>query len=354
MKSYRSRYRVLWVDDDIDASEIISTGQQYELDIQQYRNWERARTALDNRFDTYSAIILGGECAINAGEAPSTDFLYLAVREMEALFAQHEDEIPWFILSSGNQPDFELTVRRVGMGARAAKESEWGRLYYRKGSDLTDLCIAIKHAAANRKDIKIRAMYRDVFNTMNVYFPPDSRRTMLDILRALHFPEDNRKFDPVLYYTQLRRILEHLFRAANRIGVLPDEVMGERDKVNLSNSSLYLAGREVYLGQGRPIRFGQPGESVFPPITAQIVKILLVVANKNSHTVELDNLSKTTINDYYNSLQSNNLLFGYALHLCDVITWFGKYAQTKTARTQHAKAAKQHKDNNGNRNRRKA
>ena len=158
---------------------------------------------------------------------------------------------------------------------------------------------------------------------------------MLDILKALHFPEENRNFDAVLYYTQLRRILEHLFRAMNRLGVLPDEVMGNSDKVNLANSSLYLAGREVNLGQGRIVRFGRTGQYVFPPVISQIVKSILVVANKNSHTVELDNQGRTVIQDYYNSLHSNNFLFGYTLHLCDVLIWFGRYAK-KVSQPTHS------------------
>ncbi len=325
--SNRNRYRVLWVDEEPDPFNFIATGQRFELDIQQYRSWDKAKVLLENRFESISAIVLDGRCVINSGEVPDPDFLYQVVREMESLFAQHEASIPWYVLSSGDAPDFEKTLQRIAKGNRESMEEEWGRMYYRKGSDLQDLCKAIRHAVSYRKDNKVRMLYRDVFRTMDSYFTPDAKQTMLDILKALHFPEESRNFDPVLYYTQLRRILEHLFRAMNRLGVLPDAVMGSSDKVNLANSSLYLAGREVNIGQGRPIRYGRPGQYVFPPVVAQIVKSILVVANKNSHTVELDTLGRTVIQDYYNSLHSNNFLFGYALHLCDVIIWFGRYAQ---------------------------
>lgn len=325
--SNRNRYRVLWVDEEPDPFNFIATGQRFELDIQQYRSWDKAKVLLENRFESISAIVLDGRCVINSGEVPDPDFLYQVVREMESLFAQHEASIPWYVLSSGDAPDFEKTLQRIAKGNRESMEEEWGRMYYRKGCDLQELCKAIRHAVSYRKDNKVRMLYRDVFRTMDSYFTPDAKQTMLDILKALHFPEESRNFDPVLYYTQLRRILEHLFRAMNRLGVLPDAVMGSSDKVNLANSSLYLAGREVNIGQGRPIRYGRPGQYVFPPVVAQIVKSILVVANKNSHTVELDTLGRTVIQDYYNSLHSNNFLFGYALHLCDVIIWFGRYAQ---------------------------
>lgn len=330
MSNNRARYRVLWVDEEPDTLGFVAKGRRFELDVQHFESWDRARTVLENRFETVAAVVLDGRSVINRGEAPNADFLYQAVRELEALGAQHEEPLPWYVLSSGSAPDFEQTLRRVSMGNREQMEDEWGRLYYRKGSDLDALCQAIRGAVGRKKDFRVRSLYKDVFDIMEHYFTPDARQTMLEILKALHFPEEKRSFDAVLYYTQLRRILEHLFRAFNRLGVLPDEVMGPRDKVNLSNSSLYLAGREVNLGQGRIVRYGRVGQSVLPPVISQIMKSILVVANKNSHTVELDSQARATIQDYYNALHSNNLLFGYTLHLCDVIVWFGRYARRKT------------------------
>ena len=326
MSTKRSIYNVLWVDEEPDKLGFKEIAQRYDINVQQSRSWDRAKTALTSRFDSFSAVVLDGNSVIEDGTVSTPDFLYQAVREMEGIFAQHEERLPWYVLSSGTAPDFEKTIQRVAMGERNSMEEEWGRVFFRKGSDLNELCVTIKHAATGKKDNKIRTMYSDVFRTLETYFTPDARQTMLDILKALHFPEENRNFDAVLYYTQLRRILEHLFRAANRLGMLPDEILGPKDKVNLANSSLYLSGREVNLGS-KMVRYKKPGQYIFPPVIAQIVKSILVVANKNSHTVELDAQGKAVIMDYYNSLHSNNFLFGYTLHLCDVIIWFGRYAR---------------------------
>lgn len=326
MSTKKSIYNVLWVDEEPDKLGFKEIAQRYDINVQQSRSWDRAKTALTSRFDSFSAVVLDGNSVIEDGTVATPDFLYQAVREMEGIFAQHEERLPWYVLSSGTAPDFEKTIQRVGMGERNSMEEEWGRVFFRKGGDLNELCVTIKHAATRKKDNKIRTMYSDVFRTLETYFTPDARQTMLDILKALHFPEENRNFDAVLYYTQLRRILEHLFRAANRLGMLPDEILGPKDKVNLANSSLYLSGREVNLGS-KMVRYKKPGQYIFPPVIAQIVKSILVVANKNSHTVELDAQGKAVIMDYYNSLHSNNFLFGYTLHLCDVIIWFGRYAR---------------------------
>lgn len=317
-------YRVLWVDEETDPIGFISLARKYDLLVYRYSSWQEAKEILQHRFEAFSAIVLDGNCVINKGESPTPDFLYQAVREMEAIFVQHEETLPWYVLSSGTGEDFNRTIQRISMGDRSLKTEQWGTLYHSKSGDLTQLCESIRKTASHRNEYKIVRLYRPVFDTLKRYFDAQSANTMLDILLALHFPETRRSFDPVLYYTQLRRILEYLFRAANQQGILPDAMLGEQGKVNLSNSSLYLSGREVTINRTNTYRYGKPGESFFSPIMAQLVKSILVVANKNSHSTELDSNEASAIRDYNRTTQSNNLLFGYALHLCDVIVYFGQ------------------------------
>lgn len=324
-------YKVLWVDEEKNVIDLATEARKHGIIIYQYDCWEQAREILERRFEAFSAIILDGNCVINAGENPNPDFLYQAVREMESIFAKHEESLPWYVLSSGRSEGFDQLISRISMGEREKRTEDWGKVYFPKpdgndNSSLFELCIAIQHACSQRVKIKVGRLYSGVFEVLKNHFDPQSCNTMLDILVALHYPEENRNFDAVLYFTQLRKILENLFRACNRIGVLPDEVLGQEDKVNLANSSLYLAGREVSLGR-KTVRYGKPGDTVFPPVIAQIVKSVLVVANKNSHTTELNPQETTVMRDYYNSLHSNNFLFGYALHLCDVILWFGNFSR---------------------------
>lgn len=331
MAKNNALYKVLWVDEERNSVNFVEMARARGLVVYQYSSWEEAREVLDRRFEAFSAVVLDGNCVVNAGEKASPDFLYQAVREMEAVFASHEESLPWYVLSSGSAPDFENTIRRVGMGERERMAEFWGPMFFRKPADgseegLMELCGAIQRVASKRKPNRVGHLYRGVFETLKVYFDPQACNTMLDILVALHYPEENRNFDAVLYYTQLRRILEYLFRACNKLGVLPDEVLGQDDKVNLANSSLYLAGREVSLGR-KTVRFGKPGQAVFPPVISQIVKSVLVVANKNSHSTELSSQEVAVIREYNNVVHSNNFLFGYALHLCDVILWFGNFAR---------------------------
>lgn len=333
-------YRVLWVDEESDPLGFIPLARKYDLLVTRVGSWQEAKEMLLQQFEDFSAVILDGNCVLNKGEEPTPDFLYQAVREMENIFAQHEENLPWYVLSSGTAEDFSRTIQRITMGERSEMESSWGRVFFRKDDRLESLCETVRKSVAHRIEYKVMRMYRPVFDTLKNYFDAQSTNTMLDILLALHYPETHRNFDPVLYYTQLRRILEYLFRAANQQGILPDAVLGEQGKVNLTNSSMYLCGREITLNRNRTYRYGKPGSSFFSPIMAQLVKSILVVANKNSHSTELDTQEEAAMRDYNRTAQSNNLLFGYALHLCDVIVYFGQMIQ----QIQEHRESVQHRD----------
>lgn len=321
--------RVLWVDEDQDRWNLHTIAQHYGLTLHQCHSWQEAYDILSDGLSNFAAIILDGHCVINAGEEPNPDFLYQASRELQNLFAEHDDSVPWYVLSAETSPQFADALRRVAMGSRRQRTALWGPLSYNKDnpSDLQCLCDTISHVAAHREANLINFRYHEVFSVLRQYFDDESYHTMHAILLALHYPATNRHFDPLLYYTQLRRILESLFRAANRLHILPTSVLGSNNKVNLTNSSLYLAGRDVSLGK-HTVRYGKIGDAFFTPIVAQTVKNILFMANKNSHTTELTDHEALTLQEYYNAIHSPNLFFGYALQLCDVITWFGRRVTT--------------------------
>ena len=320
-------YRVLWVDEEEDRWGLKEQARRLDIIVYQYHSWEEAKMILERRFDAFSAIVLDGKSVIKQSDQPTEDFLYQVVKELETLFAQHEEQLPWYVLSSQKGEAFSQTLHRISMGDRQEMIGLWGTVGFEKDAQIQELCVQLRKVVGQRKENKIGRMYRPVFSVIREYLNAEASNVILDILMALHFPETKRNFDAVLYYTQLRRILEYLFRAANQLKILPDEVMGDSEKINLSNSSLYLSGREVVLGHGKIVRYGKPGDAFFPPIVAQLVKSILVVANKNSHTSELGTIEMNTLRNYYDTIRSDNMLFGYTLQLCDVIVFFGKQAE---------------------------
>lgn len=322
-----ANYRILWVDEEV-SNNFVKGAALYGLEVEQFTSWDLGKAALSDKSLDWDAVILDGNCVLKEGEGRNSDFLYQAVSEMKSVMVERGISIPWYVLSSGSADDFEKTLSRVSMGEREKMTDKWGRLYYHKTKEEVEaLFQSICQAASQSVKNRIRFLYADVFDTIDRYFDRRAEEVMMTIMTALHFPEENRKFDPVAYYTQMRRILEYLFRAANKIGALPDEMMQD-DKINLTNSSCYLDGQEVKVGRNLVLQVDRDEERIFPPIIAGIVKKIINIANKQTHTTDMTQEEEEILRDYYKTVGSSNMLFGYALQLCDVIVWFGTWAKS--------------------------
>ena len=321
-----NQYRVLWVDEEIDGG-FVRLAESYGLEVLQYTSWERGKAAFVAQASAWDAVILDGNCVIEEGGPVSGDFLYQAASELKEAMAQKGVSVPWYVMSSGSAEDFAKTLSRIELGDRKRQADRWGRMAYGKSEgEREQLLLAICRAVSHSHENKIRFMYGEVFESLDLYFDRRAAQVMLTILEALHYPEENRKFDPVAYYTQLRRILEYLFRAANKLGLLPDELL-HGDKVNLTNSSCYLDGQIVKGDNHATMKLKGYEARVFPPIIAGIVKKIINVANKETHTTDITQEEQDILSGYYSEVGSHYMLFGYALQVCDVVTWFGNYAK---------------------------
>ena len=96
--------------------------------------------------------------------------------------------------------------------------------------------------------------------------------------------------------------------------------------MNLTYSSLYLKGDTVKLSGKEldvegTIRWGNENDYVFPDNVANIVRGILVYANVDSHTYEIEDTP------YLIDGSSRDLFFGYVLQLCYVIKWYGEFVK---------------------------
>lgn len=333
-------YKVLLVDDNKAlGTSLQPLAEQYCLDLQQCECWEDAKQVLSNKNDflEWDAIILDARCVDRKVSPADLHFLQIALTDFNGLCERFNSEIPWYVLTAGGKEDFNFVMEGIKRIPR--DEKGWGKMLYFKdkprdenGKDDVDYLFEnIQRAAPLRTRNKIKHQYSALFEVIkSCQFESESEDIMISVLSALHFPEENKGFDPVLYYNRLRQMVEYLFRAANKIGLLPDYFI-EGGKINLQGSSLYLAGETFNPSKDptiRSIRYSEEGESVFHKDIASIVKNILHVTSKRSHTTVIDKEDKEELSPYYSETQSSYLLFGYALQLCEVIIWFGNYAKS--------------------------
>ena len=337
-------YKVLLVDDNKAlGTSLQPQAERYSLDLQQCECWEDAKQVFSNKNDflDWDAIILDARCVDRKGSPADLHFLQCALRDINVFCERYNSKIPWYVLTAGGKEDFEFVMEDVRRIPR--DEKEWGKMLYYKDKpcdendkdDIDYLFENIQKAAPLRTRNKIKHQYSALFEVMkSCQFESESEEIMISVLSALHFPEENKGFDPVLYYNRLRQMVEYLFRAANKIGLLPDYFI-EGGKVNLQGSSLYLDDKPFTPSKDSTIlsiRYGEEGERVFHKNIASIVKNVLSVTSHHSHTIEIDKEDEEELLAYYSETHSPNLLFGYALQLCEVIIWFGNYAKSHNDR----------------------
>jgi len=173
--------------------------------------------------------------------------------------------------------------------------------------------------------------HREVFSYLGTdkLIDERARKIMLKMLSALYLPEENIKYEYA--GNPLRKVVEYIFRAARKVGLLTDKCFDNKDHIVLLDASRYLAGLTIDCYQGRKVshqaRWGKAGEgkdgaggdSVFPSDIAMLVKNILNYSSSDSHTYEEL--------PYLIDEQNKELFFGYVMQLCYVIKWFGKYAE---------------------------
>lgn len=193
--------------------------------------------------------------------------------------------------------------------------------------DLTHLIENIKKVAKMDQDYSLRVIYHDVADALaSDRFYSDMWPMLLNVLKPLHYPEHRNNFEPSLCYNQIRQLVEKIFRACHDQKLLPD-VCVEKGRLNLWESYNYLAGNDLNYND---VRFGEKGECVLPAVYSNIIKQILFVSNEMSHTSPTSQYADIeqgdgSLRNIFETTGASNLLFSYALQLCDIIVWLDRY-----------------------------
>ena len=328
-------YKVLWVDDQEEIVESTKLdADEYGIELDHYSNWQDAEVALRNNFEDYTAIILDAYCQIRPSEDIKEEFIGAVLPSLARIFGEKNKFIPWYILSAGTMNYFSHTVQSAEYQHQT---EEWGQMLYIKDAPDDDpqnsrflyenICRVGKAQANNA----VLFRHREVFSYLGTdkLIDDRARKIMLKMLSALYLPEENIKYEYA--GNPLRKVVEYIFRAARKVGLLTDKCFDNKDHIVLLDASRYLAGLTIDCYQGRKVshqaRWGKAGEgkdgaggdSVFPSDIAMLVKNILNYSSSDSHTYEEL--------PYLIDEQDKELFFGYVMQLCYVIKWFGKYAE---------------------------
>lgn len=314
-------YNILWIDDEWEKmpSFMKECEEDYNLKLWPHKTRKAGMEALEQNLDMWHAVLLDAKMFDETeNEAARLTGMSKAMLQLERL--KSKKAIPYFI--STGQPDLlddEKFEEMVGK-------------YYEKETDDEKLMEDIVAAIQKAETLQVRAIYENVFHSLESLWIIDfTEEKLLDILVPLHFPEKASSFKPVHHYNQLRQLVEYLFRACNKVGIIPDECI-PNGIVNLSQCSLYIAGKDA---EKAGVRYREPGERIIPTYIESIIRSVLEFGNVHSHTVELDADDLIKVESILRSAHSRYLIYGLALQMCEVISWFSNYINTNKNREEN-------------------
>ncbi len=317
--------QVLWVENDPVVIEAYPLeAEEYGVQLVPFSCFDDAYTALREDYNRWDAIILDAKCKVKETDVDKAiPFLTQSTNRIAELAKDNNKTIKWYILSGQG----EEAISDAIPDTRLAWDRDWtdstNKKFYSKETDRGALFTRIKEHYCSSLEFQIKNdIYKNVFISLeNLGISEFTESILLDILLPLHYPEKQVSFKPVHHYTQLRILIEYLFRACYKVGLVPDQCV-PNGLVNLNQCLMYLSGKPAEVAG---VRYGGIGEKIIPEYIEQIIHSVLSFGNVHSHTVKLENEDIIKIENILHSSQSNFLIFGLMLQLCEVITWLAKY-----------------------------
>jgi hypothetical protein len=190
-----------------------------------------------------------------------------------------------------------------------------------------ELFAAMLEAFAQKENNTIRRYYADVFAALSaIGIEEKGTEILLPILCKMHNPDEHTDFSPILHYTQLRILIEYIFRALNKNGILPDAFINDdkqsnngRRGVNLDMSCKYLQGAEA-----SHIPF-KAKEAIFPIQIGRNISSIIYFANNNSHSTQLEAEDEKLIREELSKPRAKYILYSFTMMLCEAIIWTCEY-----------------------------
>jgi len=318
----KEEYNVIWIDDQCKEDEGFAPGfikrckLRFNIHLFPFELESDGLTILENDTEHYDAVILDAKGWSDVRYvATTTKGMYEAIRRIERL--AYKKVIPYYILTAQedllSSEDFTDSVGK-------------NKIYYKYSpSDIENLLKNIQlDVKANRRN-QVKLYYMDALSCITA-MNPKSGEIVLDILDAMHFPNNHPDFDPILYYNPLRQILEYNFRAANRVCIIPNECLDKKGYPNLSQCCHYLSGNNADVA-GVRCGIRENNDRVVPPHIELMMRMILDVGNINSHSTELSNDELQKLEQYINKnvFSSRYLIYGLALNACEITLWMKKY-----------------------------
>ena len=310
---------VIWIDDQCKeqkgfASTFIDRCEKrHGIHIKSFELAKDGILHLEQNLEQFHAVILDAKGWHDKRDVATTTYgMHEAIKQIERL--AYKKYVPYYILTAqGDLVSDEEFAYSVGED----------NVYYKYNpNDIEKMLKQIEDDAKRNSRQQIRVFYHEVLDILQL-MNKDASEILLDILESIHYPEQNSKFKPLLYYNQLRQILECVFTEANKYQIIPNECF-PKGKVNLDQCYRYLVGNECEVYE---FRYGNFGESVVPKHIGEMLSMILYLGNIKSHYSNLPERDNQKLDDYFRHDvgKSHYVIYSLTFQVCEIIAWMNEY-----------------------------
>ena len=321
-------YKVIWIDDEWDKMTQFKRECEviHNIYLYPFKTQKAGMEALDENPSNWDAVVLDARMFDQSEVNESANLVGLrkAIKHIDQLPAGRR--LPYFI--STGQPD---------LMDNETFEQSFGKFYIKEKDDL-QLIDDIKEAVEQSVRFQIRKMYCDHYERL-LQLNPDVCDDILTILEAMHFPDSHPDFNPRYFFNPLRKALEYVFRAAQKVDIIPEDFL-RGGIVNINQCFMFVIGKEAE-------KFGYKHRDggITPRNIQDMMSLIINLGNANSHSFEPSHkteLCEEEILAYDNQIKSVGgnsklLVFSIALQFCDILQWMNNYIATNSNKEENRK-----------------
>lgn len=319
-------YKVLLIDDKHDhpsLETIIKMAAMANIELVGEKYHSQGMELLKNDTSlSFQAVILDAtgykKSDIEEGKE-SNSGLYYSLKFLSELKGNRM--IPWFVYTGAPRNlDDENFIEQISEYQNEIKFGRSELCYYTKTIHEKELLQDLKAEIDNIQQTQIQYQHRLVFQiAKKINVPDEDINHLVTIIKSIKSNGSN--LEPSLYFTQIRKFVEYVFRDAAKNKILHESCIDNKGKVNLTEASLFLAGENT-----KHLKVSC-AKSHFSKIMAENIKNLLFITGAASHTSDVDPTENIDYQSYRNQINTPYLLYQLTFILFDLLVWYDSYLE---------------------------
>ena len=300
-------YNILWIDDEHQALRgTKGRAKRQGINLIAFKSLNGGMSELERNYPFYDGVLLDAKFFENEEDTEGSEDTFNVHRAKEQLL-KLKKKFEVFILTGQAEAYEDKTFKKAFTKV------------YRKGSDdeIDRLFTDIKTSAALQQDTQLRHAHKRAFDVCTEkYIGEYAAQDLLNLLKVENASDIDSHFNAV------RKIVEDLFSAFHKFGLLPSVFV--QPFIALNESSKFLSGKNMKDGH----YFIEKGykhldETHLPNQISNYLRSVLAVTQTGSHRSELDK--------FVHDLRTPYLLKSVLFQLMDILTWFKLYVDKQPA-----------------------